>query len=186
MSLLHVVARTMARVTWANALIDEVNRLAAQQARWEYDDYTPTIAGITLGTGGSPHNTAYYTYVGGGKAGEMGILTLNGSVQLGTTGEAVNFPSFGIPDAFTPLAHPSTGRPIVVGMGQTYDAGVAGSLFALTMIHASTAMSTRIMTASGTYVGAADMTTTVPITWNDGDGFVWNASMLVERDEDMS
>lgn len=185
MTLLHVVARTMARTTWANALIDEVNRLADQQARWEYDDYTPAIAGITLGTGGTPHNTAYYTYVGGGKAGEKGILTLNGSVELGTTGEAVNFPSFSIPDAFTPLAHPSTGRPIVVGMGQVFDGGVATQVFALTAIHSSGTLSSKILTSNATYVAPAEITTIVPITWANSDGLVWNASMLVERDIDM-
>lgn len=128
--------------------------------------YTPTLAGMAIGTGGGATNTATFGFSGN-------TLTVVGSILFGTSGAI--FPSAGItvtmPSGFT--ISPVFNLSIVGGVtfndfGTTAFAGFA-------RVETATTVRFVVASTSGAHLQQVATSTTVPFTWVPGDSIVWQA-----------
>ncbi len=120
--------------------------------------YTPTLGGITIGTGGS-ENSAQYSY-------SQGLLTISGTITLGTSGASVTSiasNTIDLPAGFTP-SPAITPNYLRVGWA-TMRAG-AVSAEGLAVLLSTTQLRVYVLGASTTYAAGASLGTTVPGTWS--------------------
>jgi hypothetical protein len=123
--------------------------------------WTPTITGMTIGTGGTAGVSASYAYA-------AGILVIDVAAVMGTSGAAVTGAiAFSLPPGFTPARINATMlTPLVVTLtpGAGLNIGVASVTSASTVtIYAAT--------AAGGYLSRQAITATTPATWAAGDSF---------------
>lgn len=135
--------------------------------------YTPTLGAMVIGTGGTPTNTAKYTFVGF-PAG--GVLTVEGKIKFGTTGvtlpagstETISLPSgYAFIDTGT-FCHLNCAVSLVDITGGIYD----GSL--------RTASTTTVSLFLKTFVAGGVnfdvLTATTPFTWAINDEIYYRFS----------
>lgn len=128
--------------------------------------YTPTIAGMAAGSTGV--NTAWYGY-------SRGLLIAQGTVQFNGTG--ITFPTtptITLPPGFTASPSVTPNYPIVGHCAMT--AG-GPTVIGYMTLPSATQVRPLAQTAGGTYVGAANVTTTVPGTWAAGDYMRWTVTV---------
>jgi hypothetical protein len=143
----------------------------------ESDVYTPTVAGLVIGTGGSAQNQAWYTFIGGAEVGEVGHLDLEGIIQFGTSG--TTFPgatvTITLPDGFNFLNSISTVMP--VGDAVALDADTSRGYPGPVLFNAVDKVRVVFQLSSGTYVETTATSTTVPFTWAINDVILWSAHL---------
>ncbi len=133
--------------------------------------YTPTLAGVAIGTGGSATNTANYGYA-------QGVLTIVGIIQFGTT--APTYPSTShtitLPATFTPAPAVAPNY-APVGTCQMVAGGVAAS-GAVTLV-STTQVRCGVWNSSATYVSNNNLNSAsnIPGTWTTGDYIRWTATI---------
>lgn len=137
--------------------------------RDEAGSYTPTLSSIAVGTGGSATNTAEYGFSGG-------VLVVNGTIQFGTSGATYPGSSntITLPSTFTPNISATPNYPIV-GTATLEAGGV--SAYGPVVLISSTQLRVYAFNAGSTYVGATNLSTTVPGTWAAGDYILWQATL---------
>jgi hypothetical protein len=132
-----------------------------------WQDWSPTLANLTLGSGTV---VARYQVVAGTVIGYF-IFTLGSGSAVGTA------PTFTLP--VTASASYTTGGPTQIGTAKLVDTGTASFIGHLFLSTTSIA-AIQVLTASGTFVGAATVTATVPHTWASTDvltaAFVYEAA----------
>jgi hypothetical protein len=159
--------------TWGNAVADAINGMP------ETGTYSPTLANVAIGTGGNAENTCFYTWLGGSETGDEGVLTLVGSIILGSSGASVTGgPTLTLPSGFQTTT--------VLGGSQRFgkvlfiDANGSdplGHMFQST----ATVLGVLIENASGTYVVHSTPSSTVPFTWVADDRILYNCTIPAVR-----
>ena len=145
--------------------------------------FTPTLTGAAIGTGGTPLNTADYTFVGGPKVGDHGEMIVDGIIQFGTSGQTfpattttVTLPSgFEFSSAIAGIVPP-------VGAAQYVDSSSGNNAFYGVVTYASTT-TVRFLTlnASSTYLNIDSTATTKPFTWDSNDQIVYRYAIRAKR-----
>lgn len=135
------------------------------------DTYTPTLVGMVIGTGGSPLNTASYTYADG-------QLTVEGRIVFGTTG--VTYPStvstVSLPSGFsTTTGTGSTSYGLVTFLGG------GGSNPGTCSHHTTTQVRFLPINTSSTYALDATPSSTIPFAWAAGNSIVYQYSIRAVR-----
>lgn len=137
--------------------------------------YTPTLGNMVIGTGGTPTNSAKFTFVGF-PAG--GVLTVEGKIKFGTTGttlpaasaETISLPSgYAMIDATDVLNElPST---------VTFN-DVSAVLPFKGILRPNSTTTVRLihLAVSGSSIIPADVTATVPFTWAINDEIYYRFS----------
>ena len=146
--------------SWFDAVADLLNGLV------ESDTYTPTWTNLAVGTGGSATNSAEYRWIGGTETGDVGILSISGAVTLGTSGASVTgTPSATLPAGFEMQTASNSGTHRL-GLC-TFGNNSIGAVQRVASVPGSFGFTA--LTASGTYLGVATISSTVPLTWAAGD-----------------
>lgn len=141
------------------------------------EPYTPSLSGITIGTGGTPQNVGGYAFAGGANVGDDGILSAFGTIQLGTSGFSVTSPVIGLPPGFaltTPAGSFRFGLCYMV-------AGASGTVHGSMQRISATEIAPVLYVASGTYLSHQAVSGTVPGTWAANNFLTWVATMAVVR-----
>lgn len=123
--------------------------------------YTPTLAGMAIGTGGGATNIAHYAYANG-------VLVLTGIILFGTAGATFpTSPSITLPAGFTAAAS-VTPNYATVGQAIHLCSGVAYHGYMAQV--SSTQIRPLLYATGGTYAGSANLVAgTVPVAWVAGD-----------------
>lgn len=138
--------------------------------------YTPTLANLAIGTGGTPVNTASYTFVGG-PAG--GILTVEGRIKFGTTAPTLpgaSSETFSLPAGYS-LTDPAAGLADLNGRVSYYD--VTGALIIHGSLQAASASTVyfRLPTAAGSFQQLnIELTAANPFAWAINDEIYYRFS----------
>lgn len=130
--------------------------------------YTPTLANLAIGTGGSPTNTASFTFAGF-PAG--GILTVEGKIVFGTTAPTLpgaSQESISLPSGYSMiLTDTSSG---LAGTLLYVDVSAATLFDGLMAPLTATTVGLYVKTVSGTAIAVnSALTATVPFTWAIND-----------------
>lgn len=132
--------------------------------------FTPALTGMAIGTGGSAYNQATYIYANG-------MLNVWGRVVFGTSGVTLPTGTIGVgpPPGFT-FAPPLTA---VLPAGICYMN--AGGVNSPGTVRAESSSLMRILAnnAAGTYLAAANVSSTVPGTWANGNSIEYSYSVPV-------
>jgi hypothetical protein len=129
---------------------------------WEspWITYTPTVANVAVGTGGSALSAAAYRYVGG-------VVEVDIRLILGTSGQSVgSTPTLTLPITARALTHTNMVFP---GFGSIQDTSTSDLRVAFVQATTTTVVRFAHITPSG--IGFAVPTATVPWTWAAGDSF---------------
>lgn len=141
---------------------------------FEYGTYTPTLAGIAVGTGGQASNTAKYFWIGGPKSGDYGQIFVTGMIQLGTSGFSVTGPvRISMPNAFT---HQMPWNTFALG-----GAGFPGGYSGLVRAYNGTDLELRVGRVDQTWESSSSLSSTNPTTPAASDVYVWNATLIARR-----
>lgn len=129
--------------------------------------YTPTLGNMVIGTGGTPTNTASYTFVG---AAEAGILTVEGKIKFGSTAPTLpgaSAETISLPAGYSLIETDS----LAELLSNVFYNDVSGSVnFKGTLYPASSTTLTLFVTSvSGSQITNAALTATVPFTWAIND-----------------
>lgn len=136
---------------------------------WATGTYTPTLAGMAIGTGGGASNTAAFGYAGG-------VLTVAGRIVFGTSG--VTLPGAGditvtVPSGFTMTSSVDVSTPI-----GDVSLGAAGAISpGVCWWNTSTTVRFLALNSAGTYLAVAAPASTVPATWVNGDTIRYSFSV---------
>lgn len=127
---------------------------------WESDwiAYTPTLTGVTIGSGGGASNTAFYKY-------ECGVVRVHGSIVLGATGAAVS----GAVSLTLPVtaATPKFTNTFYIAAATLFDTSPAATTEARVRANGTSTTSFNLLAVvTGT---PANISSTVPWTWAAGD-----------------
>jgi len=141
-----------------DAAVTPAKLLAGTGSSWTWQSWTPTFANFTKG---NATVTAAYTQVG-----KLVIARL--SVVLGNTSSMGSSPTFTLP--VTSIAYPGTANTQTLGFLRILDAGTA-AFYGAPVWASTTTASLQVNTASGTYLGGTDFTSTIPMTWAQNDEF---------------
>lgn len=135
--------------------------------------YTPTLVGVVVGSGGT--NGANYTYIGGPDVGDSGLLTVEGEIVFGSSGQT--FPAATVtvtlPSQFVnvePAALREVGWWSANDSGATYQGWMRPT--------GTTTLRFILPNVTGTQIPHAATGTTSPFTWGTGDKMTWNAHGL--------
>lgn len=135
--------------------------------------YTPTLTNLAIGTGGTPTNSAKYTFVGF-PAG--GVLTVEGKIKFGTTAPT-------LPGASLETVSLPSGYSMIDTSGSSFLSGevafsdVTGSVWEGLLLPASaTSFYLYSKAVSGTGLVAALLTATVPFAWAVNDEIYYRFS----------
>lgn len=161
---------------------DDPGQSAATVARWEAAAYTPTLAGMVVGTGGGAQNAARYTYIGGPNVGDYGCLMAEGRILFGTTGatlpgagaETISLPPGFDHALFIGLAP--------IGIAHATRMGVSTDPMMLTD-QGGALIRVWAYRTDGAFPTLIDpnVTGAVPIAWAVGDAIDWCISTQVRR-----
>lgn len=127
--------------------------------------FTPTLTGITLGTGGQ--STAYYTL-------SSGRYTVTGVVILGT-GFAIGSATASLPLGLSALALSS--EPIR-GVAKYIDTGTTAYVGIVDQITNFDRVRLLVGDASGTYMKYVNITSLIPMTWAAADQITYEYSFI--------
>lgn len=131
--------------------------------------YTPTLANLAIGTGGTPINSAKYTFVGF-PAG--GVLHVEGRIKFGTT--SVTLPgaseeTMTLPTGYAMIDTTSTSAN-VNGQASFFFVGSAFVCQGFLVMITSTTVGFRVARVSGSNIQTNNaMTSTIPGTWAVSD-----------------
>lgn len=160
----------VATKVWANSVADDVNANTAAivlRAPFVNGTYTPTLANMVIGTGGTPTNTASYTFVG---AAAGGVLTVEGKVKFGTTGTTLpgaSAETISLPAGYSII---DTGALAELLSNIVYNDVTGGVNFKGTLYPASaTTLSLLVTSVSGAQMTNAALTATIPFAWAIND-----------------
>lgn len=129
--------------------------------------YTPTLGAMAVGTGGTPTNSAKYTFVGF-PAG--GVLTVEGKIKFGTT--SVTLPGASTETISLPSGYAliDTSGSSVFPAGVSYtDVSAGQSWSGLLAPNSSTTVVLYVPVVSGTMLVTSLVSGTVPFTWAIND-----------------
>jgi hypothetical protein len=136
--------------------------------------YTPTLVGMVIGTGGTPTNSAKYTFVGF-PAG--GVLTVEGKIKFGTSGQT-------FPAATATISLPSGYSMIDTEALAPINAAVVFSdVSPVNVVRGamqySSATTVRLIavSVSGSYTINGATGTTIPFTWASNDEIYYHFSV---------
>lgn len=141
--------------------------------------FTPTLGGITLGSGGT--NEARYHFVGDGPdVSDRGLLWIGGRIILGTSPTVGSGPTITLPSGFelAPIANTQNIAPI---SSVKYSTGGVGGNLGYFRWNSTTTLTFMVNDASTTYLSAALVTATVPVTWAAGGTFYYQVLAPVIR-----
>lgn len=125
---------------------------------WAWQSWTPTWTNLTVGNGTL---TAKHTRVGGTVIARLTLV-------LGSTSSVGTQPEFTLP--VTAASYPLTATVVdPVGRVVILDAGTT-TFYGSVLMASTTKCRLIVETANATYVSAADITSTVPMTWTTNDG----------------
>lgn len=125
--------------------------------------YTPSLTGMAIGTGGTPLNTASFSFIGG-------VLVVEGRIQFGTSGQTFpTAPTVSIPSGYT-IATVVDGRPC--GWAALGDSGV-GTFAGRCVVKTSTTVNFVAENAASTHGIIVALSTTVPFTWASNDTILY-------------
>lgn len=136
--------------------------------------YTPTLVGMVIGTGGTPINTAKWTFVGF-PAG--GILTVEGKIKFGTAGQT--FPAATItaslPAGYAQINFADQYSHLVAAVTYT---DVSPESTYQGCIRPASSTTVRFVTSivSGTNIAHGGTGTTQPFTWASNDEIYYRFS----------
>ena len=147
--------------------------------------YTPTLAGIAIGTGGT--NEASATYIGMPdtvSANRAGFMCITGRIVLGSSGFTVpsGTTSVTLPPGFQ--WNPNYTSGMSVGTATAMDSSANAGFSCAIRPSSTTVLRILAMTPVGTTgIGQAAFSATVPFNaaWAAGDGLYWNATLPVIR-----
>lgn len=122
---------------------------------WVWQSYTPTWTGFTIGNGTQNND---YTQIG-----KTVIVRIN--VVLGSTSSMSSNPTFTLP---VTAVSDYTSAAIPAGSAFFEDVGVAGYI-AFPSIRTTTTCVVEALSAGGTYLSTASVSSTAPFTWGTGD-----------------
>lgn len=125
---------------------------------WSWSSWSPTLTNVTIGNG-----TLEAKYIQSGKT-VFGRI----SVLFGTTTTISGAFTFSLP--VTSVAYGGGGGQPYLGGCRILDAGI-NAFQASVFWSTTTTANVQVMVASGTYVTFADLSSTVPMTWGNADGF---------------
>lgn len=160
-----------ASVTALTSVVDLKNPLPV------YGSYTPTLTGMAIGTGGTPINTAYYTWIGGSTAGSKGLLIMEGVVRFGTTGVTlpaatplgISFPAAYQLAQYVDSKH-TIGQWTYVGAGgESHNVVNTASINVLRLLADVISGAKRVPTATSS---------TVPGTWAINESIHWTVACM--------
>lgn len=129
--------------------------------------YTPTLVGMSVGSGGGALNTADWTFVGGPAVGSHGDLTVFGRFLFGTT--APTYPAsatLALPSGFNMVN--ASGWPLELGQAGINDAGVEYYPGIVKWATAS-AVAFTVHNTAAAFSRQQAISTTVPHTFGPGD-----------------
>jgi hypothetical protein len=166
--------------TWVDLDVLTAADMNTYLAQTQIGTYTPTLANCAVGTGGSASNTADYVYVGDPASGGEGIMFIQGSIVLGTSGASMGTgPTATLPTGFTQNIPAATA--VYRQGGCSMEAGASGTVQGLVQWSSTTAVAFVVMGSASTYVGTATITSAVPGTWAAGNLIRWWYTANVSR-----
>lgn len=148
----------------------------------EYGTYTPSLSNITLGTGGSPTNTAGYIYIGGTEADDVGLMYVWGVIVLGTSDEAVSgTPVLTMPPGFE-FAFVDNEMQLA-GIFRLDPDGGSGTKYVGVprMTLNATEFALNYLNATADIGSFGGINATTPATWTDNGFIRWNFVAPVKR-----
>lgn len=149
----------------------------------ETSSYTPTLTGVVVGTGGTPINTAIYTFTGPAGVGARGTLSVQGHIKYGTSGQTfpvnpvtATMPSgFQFDDAFG-IANLSA-----IGFVTLVDDSLGASNYGFVTYASATTVKMFGFLTNATYAALGVISTTAPFTWASNDEFIYEFNIRAER-----
>lgn len=138
--------------------------------------YTPTLGNMAIGTGGTPINTASYTFVGF-PAG--GVLTVEGSIKFGTTAPTLpgaSNESIALPAGYAMLGAIGSTATLSATVNYIDVSGGLNIIGALGSLSTTTVF-LMVPTPSTVYNTVIGLTATVPFTWAINDEIYYRFSV---------
>lgn len=139
--------------------------------------YTPTLGNLAIGTGGTPINSAKYTFVGF-PAG--GVLTVEGAIKFGSTAPTLPAGSdetFSLPSGYALIDATGVGVADLNGRVSYYDVTGAVIFHGSLQVASSTTLYLRLPTVAGSYLQAnVSLTATTPFAWAVNDEIYYRFS----------
>lgn len=134
--------------------------------------YTPTLANMVIGTGGTPINTAKFTFVGF-PAG--GVLTVEGRIKFGTTGTTLpgaSVETISLPSGYALIDTSVDGALISQVVFQDVSAPGTERLGIIVPV-TSTTVRPVMPTVTGSFLFRLSIDATNPFTWAINDEFYY-------------
>lgn len=164
------------------------NSLVSALATVQTASYTPALTNMAIGTGGTPINTAIYTWIGGAGTGAHGTLDIQGQIRFGSSGQTFpsNPPKIALPTGFIfddAMPFPgsgSNGGVMLGGVGYWDETGNQGYGGAIGYDSTSTI---RLLNynVGGTNPQFNSVSTSTPFTWAVDDQINYNFTIRAER-----
>lgn len=129
--------------------------------------YTPTLGAMVIGTGGTPTNSAKFTFVGF-PAG--GVLTVEGKIKFGTAGQtfpAASAETISLPAGYS-LIETSTAT-ATLSLVTFVDSSTGAVSYGAVFPNTATTVRPLISSVSGSFITAVDVAATTPFAWASGD-----------------
>jgi hypothetical protein len=133
--------------------------------------YVPVLANLAIGTGGTPINTATFTF-NGLSAG--GVLTVEGVIKFGTTSitlPGASAPTISLPVGYSLIAPLNTEQ--LISSANFFDVSAALNYRGVCMTVDATHIAPQYLLASAPGVAGGPPVSTVPFTWATADEIHW-------------
>lgn len=157
----------------ASALTDQ--RAVAVPVAAAAGVYTPTLVNMAVGAGGV--NTANFVFVGGVGVGGQGLLTIDGVVTFGTSGQTFpNAPTISLPPGFN-VAGTNTATPVGHVRMTDSDTGANSRVGVVTILTGTTFRPAN----GGDSQQVSGLSPTGPFTWAAGDSINYHFTIQAVR-----
>jgi hypothetical protein len=136
--------------------------------------YTPTLGNMAIGTGGTPTNTASYTFVGF-PAG--GVLTVEGSIKFGTTAPTLpgaSVETISLPSGYTMINTDINN--LLMSQVIFNDVSAGAKNFGVLGSATTTTLTFYSSTVSGTLLTTSGITAAIPFAWAVSDEIFYRFS----------
>ncbi len=148
-------------------LTDEVLTQADIAALFTSGTYTPTLANLAIGTGGTPTNSAKWTFTGFPAGGD---LLVEGTIKFGTSGTTLpgaSAETISLPSGYSMIA--AAGIFPMLGEVDYFDA-TAGLFYKGTIVSVTaTTIGLYVPVVSGTVLVETALSATLPFAWAIND-----------------